>query len=282
MKLISKIQICNSLKEIPDFKSIKSLERGIEWKIVFENKIKSKRDKVGNQWKFEHPEFQIAVHTIEPEINIVKLITDKEIDEHQDFFEKCAKDYRNLASELINRFANKYSLQIDSDYPMNNLNASEQFGYKQVGKMDNWRYAFHGFHCAFTNLKNGQHIEVPLMCGLEFGELDPYFFSKFIKSTEEYRLMPTQIYNDYSDGKRILDRMVELGKFEEIQSNWPNRKGIVVTDRDKVKVEIYNPENEMEEESLHTTRYKNNGGRNAKTNNSNKNKLWSKLKILWS
>ena len=25
-----------------------------------------------------------------------------------------------------------------------------------------------------------------------------------------------QIYNDFSDGKRILDRMVELGKFEEI------------------------------------------------------------------
>lgn len=270
------------MEEIPDFKSIKSLERGIEWKIVFENNIKSKREKVGNQWKFEHPEFQIAIHTIEPEINIVKLITDKEIDEHQDFFEKCAKDYRNLATELINRFANKHNLQIDSDYPMNNLNASEQFGYKQVGEMDNWRYAFHGFHCAFTNLKNGQHIEVPLMCGLEFGELDPYFFSGFIKSTEEYGPMPTQIYNDYSDGKRILDRMVELGKFEEIQSNWPNRKGIVVTDRDKVKVEVYNPENELEEESLHTTRYKNNGGRNAKTNNSNKNKLWSKLKSLWS
>ncbi|WP_459212033.1 DUF6896 domain-containing protein [Aquimarina rhabdastrellae] len=269
------------MEDIPDFKSIKSLDRGVKWKIVFGNKIKSKREKIGNQWEFEHPEFQIAVHTIEPEINIVKLITNKEIDEHQGFFEKCAKDYRNLATELINRFAKKHNLDIDSDYPMNNLNPSEQFGYKQVGKMDNWRYAFHGFHCAFTNLKSGQHIEVPLMCGLEFGELDPYFFSGFIKSTEEYRPRPIEIYDDYSEGKRILDRMVELGKFEEIQSNWPNRKGIVVTDRDKVKVEIYNPEIELERDSLHRTKYRNNRESDFKTN-INKNKLWSKLKNLWS
>lgn len=270
------------MEDLPDFKSINSLERGIEWKIVFENKIKFKRVKIGNQWKFEHPEFQIAVHTIEPEINIVKLITGKEIEKHQDFFEKCAKDYRNLATELINRFANKHNLEIDADYPMNTLNASGQLGYKQVGKMDNWRYAFHGFHCAFTNLKNGQHIEVPLMYGLEFGELDPYFFSKFIKSTEEYRPMPIEIYNDYSDGKRIIDKMVELGKFEAIQSNWLNRKGIIVADRDKVKVEVYNAENRLKEESLHMKMYKNNSRRNDKTNNSSKNKLWSKLKSLWS
>jgi hypothetical protein len=91
LELTKKIQVCNGLDDIPDFKTIKSLERGIEWKIVFGNKIKSKREKIGGQWKFEHPEFQIAVHTIEPEINIVKLITDKEIEEHQEFFKNVQK-----------------------------------------------------------------------------------------------------------------------------------------------------------------------------------------------
>ena len=67
---------------------------------------------------------------------------------------------------MINEFAEKYDVEIDSDYPMSTLNPSEQFGYKQVGKMNNWRYAFHGFHCAFTNLRSGHHIEVALMCGL--------------------------------------------------------------------------------------------------------------------
>lgn len=36
----------NSLDDIPNFESIKSLDRGIEWKIVFGNKIKSKREKI--------------------------------------------------------------------------------------------------------------------------------------------------------------------------------------------------------------------------------------------
>ncbi|WP_428741136.1 DUF6896 domain-containing protein [Tenacibaculum sp.] len=282
MDLISKIQVCNSLDDIPNFKSIKSLDRGIEWKIVFTNKIKLKREKIGKQWKFEHPEFRIAVHTIEPEINIVKLITDKEIEEHQGFFEKCAKDYRNLANELINEFAEKHNVKIDPNYPMNTLGHTEKFGYKSVGEMNGWKYAFHGIHCGLTNNKTGQRIEIPLTYGLEFGQLDPYFFTGFIKSTKEYQPLPVPIYCDYADGLRILEKMIKIGKFEYVNSNWPNQKGIVVTDRDKVKVEVYNPKIELGEESLRTTRYKNNGRRTSKTNDNNKNKLWSKLKSLWS
>lgn len=269
MKLTEKIQICKSLNEVPDFKSIKSIPIGIRLKIVFADKIKSKREKIGEQWKLEHPEFQIGIHTIEPEINIIKLLTNGEIEEHQDFFEKCAKDYRNLATKLINEFAEKHDVKIDPEYPMNTLCHTNKFGYKPVGKMDNWRYAFHGFHCAFSNLKTRQYIEVPLTYGLEFGELDPYFFTGFIKSTKEYRPLPVEIYCDYDDGKRILEKMVKLGKFEYVNSNWPNEKGIVVSDREKVKVKVYIPEMESEEERLRTTTYKN-------------NKIWSKLKSLWS
>jgi hypothetical protein len=43
--------------------------------------------------------------------------------------------------------------------------------------------------------------------------------------------------------------------------------------------QLLNTENE---EKLVATTYKNNGGVSAKTNNSNKNKLWSKLKGMWT
>lgn len=234
MELIKRIKICNKIDEIPDFKSIKLLQRGVEWKILFSDKIKSKREKIGRQWKFEHPEFRIGIHTIEPEINIVKLITDKEIEENQDFFEQCAKDYRNLATKLINEFIDNYNLEINPKYPMDTLYHTEKLGYKPIGEINEWRYAFHGIHCAFSNLKTGQHIEVPLTYGLEFGELDPYFFTGFIKSTRKYKPLPVEIYCDYADGVRILEKMVKIGKFEYIDSNWSDKKGIVVTDREKV------------------------------------------------
>ncbi|WP_321827729.1 hypothetical protein [Maribacter dokdonensis] len=38
----------------------------------------------------------------------------------------------------------------------------------------------------------------------------------------------------------------------------------------------------IEEELLRPTTYKNNGGESANTKDSNNNKLWSKLKSLWS
>ncbi len=95
------------------------------------------------------------------------------------------------------------------------------------------------FICAFKNLKTEQYIETPLSYGLEFGELDPYFFSKFINSTNEYKPLPLFIYDDYWDGKRILNKMVELDKFEIINSNFSNETGVVVKDRVKIKVDTY-------------------------------------------
>ncbi|WP_193787274.1 DUF6896 domain-containing protein [Lacinutrix mariniflava] len=281
MELTKTKQVCNSLDDIPDFKTIKSLKRGIEWKIVFGSKIKSKREKIGSQWKFEHPEFLISIHTIESEINIVKLITDKEIEECQDFFEKCAKDYRNLATKLINEFSEKHDVKIDPEYPMNTLRHTESFGYKPVGEMNGWRYAFHGIHCGLTNTKTGQRIEVPLTYGLEFGLLDPYFFMRFIKSTKEYQPLPVGIYCDYADGNRILEKMVKIGKFEFLNSNWPNEKGIVVSDREKIEVKVYNPNLELEEEGQGAIAYKNNSKNAPKSKDSNMNILWSKLKNLW-
>jgi len=75
-------------------------------------------------------------------------------------------------------------------------------------------------------LKSGQTIEVPLTYGLEFGELDPYFYSIFINTSPELAKHDVKLYNLYSDGNQILERMCELGKFIEIQSNIEGIKGV--------------------------------------------------------
>lgn len=264
MELKEQRRICNSLENIPNDREIQSLARGIEWRIVFAEVVKAKREKIGEVWQLKYPKYQIGIHSVRPEITITKLITDKEIEEHQDFFEKCAKDYRQLAIQLINEFADKNNIKIDSVCPMNTLYHTNEFGYKPVGRMNDWRYAFHGIHCGLTNIKTGQSIEVPLTYGLEFGELDPWFFTKYIKTTNEYKPLPVGIYCDYADGKRILEKMVELGKFEYINSNFPDEQGIVVTDREKVEVLTYSSRKELQKELEHNVH--------------NSSGFWSKLK----
>jgi hypothetical protein len=239
LELKDKIQICQSLEDLPDFKMINSISRGVNYRVVFSNKIKSKREQVGKKWQLEFPNHQIGIHTIKSEINIIKLITNKEIEEYQNFFEKCAKDYRELSSKLINKFIVNFNIEVNSKYPMDTLNPSGKCGYEQVGEMDEWKYFFHGIHCGFINLNTGQKVETPLSFGLEFGELDPYFFSRFINSTKEYQPLPIFIYDNYWDGKRVLKKMVELGKFEMINSNFPNQTGIVVKDREKIEIKVF-------------------------------------------
>jgi len=239
MAIEEKIITCEIQSQIPTSRIIESIPRGIELKVVFGDKILPQRDEVVRQWKKDHPDFQIGAHSFEPVVSLLRLIAYTEIDDNQDFFERCAKDYRDLSTELINEFARFFDVEINSEYPLMTLNSSGKHRYKQSGRFKTWNYFFHGIHCAFTNISTGQYIEVPLTYGLEFGVLDPYFFTRYIKSTQAYIPLPVEIFSDYHDGLRILERMIDLGKFEYINSNWPASEGVFVSDRDKISVKVF-------------------------------------------
>lgn len=238
MDRTTEIIAVNSIEQLPTLEAIRAIPRERTLKLVFEKSILSQRDAIGQKLKQELDGFQIGIHTIEPEINIVKLISDDEIEQNQDFFEQCAKDYRQLGEELIFKLAGKLGITINADYPLSTFNELKR-GKKQAGKLGDWRYYLHGFHCCFENLRTNQNIEVPLVFGLEFGDLDPYFFVSYIKSTPGYRPLPIDIYEDYADGKRINSKMLSLGKFERIHSNVGNHFGIVVANRQKIKIKTY-------------------------------------------
>lgn len=226
------------LEQVPTLESIKMIPRERTMKLVFEKSVQNQREAVGEKLKNELIGFQIGIHTIEPEINIAKLLTDQEIETHQDFFEQCAKDYRWLGKELLFKLVKKLDLDLNKDFPMQTFNELKR-DKRSNGKVEGWNYYVHGFHCGFINIKTGQKIEVPLVFGLEFGDLDPYFFTRFIKSTPIYFPLPVEIYEDYADGVRINEKMISLGKFERISSNVGNHYGVVVTDREKVVIKSH-------------------------------------------
>lgn len=238
MKRSTDIITINSIGQIPTLEIIRSIPRERTIKLVFEKEIQGIREEIGQNLKAELEGFQVSIHTIEPEINIAKLITDREIEDNQDFFEQCAKDYRLLGKELLQMLINKLDLKLNKDFPLQTFNVLKRDS-KSYGNVEGWKYNVHGFHCGFVNIKTKQEIEVPLIFGEEFGDLDPYFFSKFIKSTPKYRPLPVDIFEDYEDGVRINERMLSLGKFEKISSNVGNHYGIVVADRQKVDIKSY-------------------------------------------
>lgn len=228
----------HSIEQIPTIETIRYIPRNLILKIVFEKEVQNKRDSIGQNLKKELVGFQVGVHTIDPEINIRKLITDQEIEDNQDFLEQCAKDYRQLGENLFFKLVEKLELELNVDFPLQTFNGLKN-GKRSSGKVEGWNYYVHGFHCGFENIKTLQNIEVPLVFGLEFGDLDPYFFTNYIKSTPKYNPLPVDIFEDYADGARIIEKMISLGKFEKINSNVGEKFGVVVKDRKKVEIKSY-------------------------------------------
>lgn len=243
-----------SIYEFPSIHFIMNIPRQKKIRIIFTDPVLHLRKEFGKSLKKELPDFQVAIHNINHEINICKLITDEEIIDNKLFFIKCAKDYRNLGTKLIHLLVEKKKLELNREFPFLTFNRLKGSRKMQSGKCDNWDYFFHGFHCHFKNRKTKQEIEVPFMFGMEFGDLDPYFFSLYIKSTQEYQPLPVPIYEDFADGYRILEVMLKLGLLEKINSNIENHSGIVVKDREKIQIKVFNPETDHEKPKSTLTR----------------------------
>jgi hypothetical protein len=165
-----------------------------------------------------------------------KLITPEEVEANQIFFEKCAFEHRELATKLILELIEFFKIDISNDIP---YIAFVKYWQKngQSGKMKDWKFFFHGFHCSFKNVITNQYIEIPIVFGLEFGDLDPYFFTQYIKSTSRYFPLPVEINDNYKDGLTIIEKMLSIGKFEKINSNFKNHYGAVIKNRPN-KVEV--------------------------------------------
>ncbi|WP_428069895.1 DUF6896 domain-containing protein [Chryseobacterium gambrini] len=172
-------------------------------------------------------------------------MTDEEIRFHQKFFENCAKDYRNLAKELILQLTEIKKIKLDEDFPFLTFNQMKESRKLSRGKISDWNFFIHGYHCHFINTTTKQEIEVPFMFGIDFGDLDPYFFLLFIETNPAYQPLPFNIQDKLKDGERVVKIMLELGVFEKMNSNIKNHSGIVVKDRDQVEIKIFNEEKQL-------------------------------------
>jgi len=224
---------CDTVGSLPSIQQLLAIPREKALRIIFSPSMLPLREQVGAKWKEELPDFNVGVHLVRPEINVSKLITEDEIVAHAAFFEQCAKDYKKLATHLIHALAAHFNETIDPENAMNTFGKYKRS--RQTGVMGGWEYRLHGAHCGFKNSETGQAIEVYLITSLEFGVLEPSFFVGFINTTGSYQPLLVEMYENYADGHRILEKMVALGKFERIQSLIDGHDNIVVKHREKVE-----------------------------------------------
>lgn len=213
--------------------NIETLERGSAIKILFDDVDEAQREEYGEYLKVKYPDYLIGVHISEKEINVSRLISKKEIDDNIVFFTKCAEDYDALCTRLMNLLIQKMKIDVNYEFPF------LSFASLGSGHIDDWSYRRHGFHCCFTHQKTKQCVQASIVCGDQFGELDPYFFSAYILSSDEYLPLSIPIYEQYHDGQRILERMEELDILKSIESNWSDRYTYVLANKDTSHIRPY-------------------------------------------
>ena len=200
--------------EIPDIALLRQTSREKVLHLHFASEAERYREEFGLVLKAQLDEFVVGMHSADPVRRIARLISLEEINRHQDFFEHCAKEYRKLATELIFALAEQLNVEMAENNPLVTF-APFKCNRKRKGKMGKWQYCFHGF---------------------AFGDLDPYFFSGFIKSTPAWQPLPVAIYDDYHDGSRIIQQLLALGKLQKIPSPIPQYTGVAAVDRSNVDI----------------------------------------------
>lgn len=225
MRTIEEIT-CDSLESLPSLQRLSQIPRERPLKIVFAPSIQDYRDSVSEEWTKKFPDHHIAAYRDEPIIFVSKLISDDDIISHASFFERCARDFRALATQLVTGLAMHFGEVIDPENAMNTFGKIRRKSPK--GTVGDWTYRIHGAHCSFTSTKTGQTLEVYLKTQLEFGILDPYYFVEYIKTTDRYHPLPVEIYEDYLEGDLIINKMLAMRKFERIPLLFSHHHNIVV------------------------------------------------------
>jgi hypothetical protein len=72
-----------------------------------------------------------------------------------------------------------------------------------------WQTGEHGGHCRFESRRTGQVVEAPIREWVDPDQVDPYFFSEFVKTTAGYEPVAELIDHKFHDAARILEVVSE-------------------------------------------------------------------------
>ncbi|MFW2172431.1 DUF6896 domain-containing protein [Acinetobacter guillouiae] len=118
-------------------------------------------------------------------------------------------NYKAIAEVLIDK------LITETDQPeKEKINAGHYYEIQDADFLngqktlsEDWSFFVHGEHCMFENLITGQILEVSLGNKESIGNLDPYFFYNFLKTTFEFNHLTKYFVNPFSSTLDFFEKL---------------------------------------------------------------------------
>jgi hypothetical protein len=130
-------------------------------------------------------------------VTVLKVIDERVVLGSLPLFLAAIRDFSDTADRLCRGLAAAHRFG-----PEELLARGEEI---EEGRVDGWSYYFHGQECCFTGQETGQVVDVQLKFGDEFGVLDPYFLSRFIRTTPAHREAARLLRDNFHDACRVLE-----------------------------------------------------------------------------
>ena len=202
------------IKEPLETQKVKSLLDENETLLFALTEQKFSRDYVVNLQK-ELPDYLVSEIKWMNKLYIVPSISTKIVMGNLNEFYKCIELFDKTAHYLMNLMADTFNINLNNSSELHDLKRNRSD--KQRGNInDEWKYHFHGKGCSFTNSITEQFLDVQIINGIEYGELDTYYLMKFIQTTESLKEMSTVLNNESNNMQKVIeilwlnDYLVEL------------------------------------------------------------------------
>lgn len=126
--------------------------------------------------------------------------------------------YKEIAQQLIEKLILETNQPEKSEILKGNyyLISNEKLLNGEELLTDNWYFDVHGEHCMFENVETGQVLEVSLGHVEDIGNLDPYFFYNFLKSTDNLKHLISYFDNPFGDMLNLFEALEKQKKLVHI------------------------------------------------------------------
>ncbi len=117
-------------------------------------------------------------------ILIIKTsITTEFVKSYLDSLLQCFVEFDIKAHDMMDLMATTFNIDLDDSAQIWDLKRNRS--KNQRGQINSsWDYHFHGAECAFKNNKTGQHLDIKIIYGREYGVIDNFFLYRFIETTK--------------------------------------------------------------------------------------------------